>query len=190
MVGEGREQVTRIGIVRVNGQPEELDGPDGRRQPSMGGTSRVSREAQARICERLGVKFPGATRPRGETPWGYSPGGGLREPSGGGAIPEGIPGTPGEVRPGIACGEDAADRVRAVRRPQPREAGRGNAGDLYVCGLHTLLWEAPEGWSVHRTARDGEESAGGQAPSNQDGAETPPARAGRVRGCMASDGQF
>jgi hypothetical protein len=28
----------------------------------MGGTSRVSREAQARICERLGVRFPGATR--------------------------------------------------------------------------------------------------------------------------------
>ena len=28
----------------------------------MGGTSRVSREAQARICERLGVKFPGPTR--------------------------------------------------------------------------------------------------------------------------------
>ena len=68
MVAEGREQVTRIGIVRVNGQPEELDGPDGRRQPSKGGTSRVSREAQARICERLGVKFPGPTRPRGEIP--------------------------------------------------------------------------------------------------------------------------
>jgi hypothetical protein len=63
MAVEGREQVTRIGIVRVNGRPEELDGPDGRRQPSLGGTSRVSREAQARICERLGVKFPGATRP-------------------------------------------------------------------------------------------------------------------------------
>ncbi len=62
MPAERREQVTRVGIVRVNGQPEELDGPDGRRQPSMGGTSRVSREAQARICERLGVKFPGATR--------------------------------------------------------------------------------------------------------------------------------
>ncbi len=30
----------------------------------MGGTSRVSREAQARICERLGVRFPGATRPK------------------------------------------------------------------------------------------------------------------------------
>ena len=64
MAVEGREQVTRIRIVRVNGQPEELDGSDGRRQPSMGGTSRVSREAQARFCERLGVQFPGATRPK------------------------------------------------------------------------------------------------------------------------------
>ena len=63
MPAERREQVTRVGIVRVNGQPEELDGSDGRRQPSMGGTSRVSREAQARICERLGAKFPGQTRP-------------------------------------------------------------------------------------------------------------------------------
>ena len=62
MAVEGREQVTRIGIVRVNGQPEELDDADGRRQPSLGGTSRVSREAQARICERLGVQIPGATR--------------------------------------------------------------------------------------------------------------------------------
>jgi hypothetical protein len=59
---EGRERVIRIRITRVNGQPEELAGPDGRRQPSMGGTSRVSREAQARICERLGVQSPGPTR--------------------------------------------------------------------------------------------------------------------------------
>ena len=51
---EGRKQVIRGRITRVNGRPEELAGPDGRRQPSMGGTSRVSREAQARICEGLG----------------------------------------------------------------------------------------------------------------------------------------
>jgi hypothetical protein len=37
-------------------------GCGGRRQPSMGGTSRISREAYVRFCERLGVKFPGPTR--------------------------------------------------------------------------------------------------------------------------------
>jgi hypothetical protein len=36
---------------------------NGRRQPSCGGTSRMTRECQVRICERLGVKFPGPTRP-------------------------------------------------------------------------------------------------------------------------------
>src|SRR5258707_1619038 len=34
----------------------------GRRQPSRGGTSRMMREYHVRICERLGVKFPGSTR--------------------------------------------------------------------------------------------------------------------------------
>ena len=77
---------------------------------------------------------------------------GFREPNGGGAIPEGVSGTSGEVRSGIACGEDAADRVRAVRRRKPKAAGRGKTGDLHVSGLHALLWEAPEGWGVHHLA--------------------------------------
>ena len=34
----------------------------GRRQPSIDGTSRMMREYQVRICEGLGVKFPGPTR--------------------------------------------------------------------------------------------------------------------------------
>ena len=34
----------------------------GRRQPSCGGTSRMTRECQVRFCERLGVQFPGPTR--------------------------------------------------------------------------------------------------------------------------------
>src|ERR1700693_3814184 len=89
-------------------------------------------------------------------------GGGLREPGGGGAISGRIPEASVEVRPGIACGEDAADRVWTVRRPKPRAAGRGKAGDFHVSGLPALLWEAPERWSVHRMARDGEEAAGGQ----------------------------
>ena len=32
----------------------------------MAGKSRVNREVQARFCERLGVKFPGATRPEAD----------------------------------------------------------------------------------------------------------------------------
>src|SRR6266511_2590963 len=35
---------------------------NGRRQPSNGGTSRMMREYQVRICEGLGVKFPPPTR--------------------------------------------------------------------------------------------------------------------------------
>src|SRR6202007_3037867 len=35
---------------------------NGRRQPSCDGTSRMTRECQVRICERLGGKFPGPTR--------------------------------------------------------------------------------------------------------------------------------
>src|SRR5215472_14759104 len=35
------------------------------RQLFIGGTSRMNREIQVRICEGLGVKFPGPTRPRG-----------------------------------------------------------------------------------------------------------------------------
>src|SRR5947209_11649949 len=37
---------------------------NGRRQPSRGGTSRMTRECQVRICERLGVRFLGPTRPQ------------------------------------------------------------------------------------------------------------------------------
>ena len=47
---------------RVNGKPEEPEIFDGRRQLSVGGTSRMKRESHVRICERRGVKFPGPTR--------------------------------------------------------------------------------------------------------------------------------
>ena len=35
---------------------------NGRRQPSRDGTSRMNREVHVRICEQLGVQFPGPTR--------------------------------------------------------------------------------------------------------------------------------
>ena len=34
---------------------------NGRRQPSRDGVSRMTRECQVRLCEGLGVKFPGPT---------------------------------------------------------------------------------------------------------------------------------
>jgi hypothetical protein len=64
MPGKRRGQVTRAEIVLANWQQEELSGFGGRRQPSMGGTSRVTGDGHARICEGLGVKVPGATRPK------------------------------------------------------------------------------------------------------------------------------
>jgi hypothetical protein len=60
---ERRGQAIRVMIHLVNWQQEEPTGRGGERQLSVDSTSRVSREAQARICERLGVRLPGATRP-------------------------------------------------------------------------------------------------------------------------------
>jgi hypothetical protein len=60
MVAERREQVIAVGIGSTgNGRSLTLNG---RRQPSCGDTSRMNREVHVRICERLGVKFPGPTR--------------------------------------------------------------------------------------------------------------------------------
>src|SRR6516165_6502025 len=58
---EPREQVTCTDLF---GQPVTGGAGWCRRKAAafVGGTSRVSREAHARICERLGVKFPGPTR--------------------------------------------------------------------------------------------------------------------------------
>jgi hypothetical protein len=46
----------------VNGETGGTPCLDGRRQPSLGGTSRMNREVHVRICGRLGAKFPGPTR--------------------------------------------------------------------------------------------------------------------------------
>ena len=57
---ERREQAIAIWLGSTgNGRNPMFNG---RRQPSCDGTSRMMREYQVRICERLGVKFPGPTR--------------------------------------------------------------------------------------------------------------------------------
>jgi hypothetical protein len=57
---ERRGQVTDVGSEPTGNRRSSI--LNGRRQPSCGGTSRMTRECQVRICERLGVKFPGPTR--------------------------------------------------------------------------------------------------------------------------------
>src|SRR5262252_2567112 len=62
MAVEPRGQAIRVMINLVNRKREEPAGCGGGRQPSLNGTSRVTGDCHARICERLGVKIPGATR--------------------------------------------------------------------------------------------------------------------------------
>src|SRR5215218_7548012 len=59
---ERREQAIAVEIGSTGVIPGGTRMFNGRRQPSRGGTSRMMREYQVRICERLGVKFPGPTR--------------------------------------------------------------------------------------------------------------------------------
>src|ERR1700736_2355787 len=59
MLVERRGQVFAVGSEPTGKEELILDG---RRQPSCSGTSRMTRECHVRICERLGVKFPGPTR--------------------------------------------------------------------------------------------------------------------------------
>ena len=60
MSAERRERAIAIWLGSTgNGRNPMFNG---RRQPSRGGTSRMTRECQVRFCEGLGVKFPGPTR--------------------------------------------------------------------------------------------------------------------------------
>jgi hypothetical protein len=60
---ERREQAIRVMVMLVNWQQEEPNGCGGGRQLLLNGTSRVTGDGHARICEGLGVTVPGATRP-------------------------------------------------------------------------------------------------------------------------------
>src|SRR3954449_13152200 len=57
---ERREQVIAVAIGSTGNGMSPIC--NGRRQPSCAGTSRMMREYQVRICERLRVQFPGPTR--------------------------------------------------------------------------------------------------------------------------------
>ena len=63
-----------IGVEALKGQLATggARGFDGGRQLFIDGTSRMNREVQVRICEGLGVKLPGPTRPTRKPTWPVS----------------------------------------------------------------------------------------------------------------------
>ena len=61
MPAEQREQVTHVKMESTGNRRNSLSWRKAGRLP-WGGTSRMRREFHVRICEGLGVKFPGPTR--------------------------------------------------------------------------------------------------------------------------------
>jgi MacB-like periplasmic core domain len=86
--------------------------------------------------------------------------------SGGGTVPEGSAGTAAEVRPGIASGQDPADRVRAETRKRLKMERRRQTWDVRLSGVHAQLWANPEG-PFHGAPRDGGQTHAGEAANDQ-----------------------
>src|SRR6185437_5570881 len=66
-----------------------------------------------------------------------------------------------EVRFATASGEDAADRVWAVRHPRSAAAWRREAGDVRLSGVHPQLWREAFESDVSGEAEDVEEADAG-----------------------------
>src|SRR5215471_1963527 len=91
--------------------------------------------------------------------------GGLRAPNRSGAVLERISRATGEVRFGIACGQDTTDRVWAVRCANSATAWPRETRDLHVSGLYAFLWTAHHR-TIHRLADYCEEADGCEAQSH------------------------
>src|SRR5208337_2254297 len=91
------------------------------------------------------------------------------------ATPRGPQGKAGAVRPVAPRGQDPADRVRAVRRPQPSRRWAETPGDVRLSGLHALLRQ-DQGEQIHGQAEDASQALGPKAEGNPRRDATPHAR--------------
>jgi site-specific DNA recombinase len=87
---------------------------------------------------------------------------GIRASSRGGAVPGQTRGTIREVRARTAPQEDAPDRVRTQRGPQPSPARRREAGDVPLPGLHARVQPDEEG-DVSGPPHDDAKAVAGEA---------------------------
>src|SRR6516164_8294704 len=95
------------------------------------------------------------------------------------AVPGAVAGAAGEVRAGIKLGEDAPDRIRALRRRAPEEAWSRQTGDLQLFGFCSHLWDELQGRLLRGPAKDHRQAHGSQAERNQGGAAAAHARVHR-----------
>src|SRR5580698_5308200 len=95
---------------------------------------------------------------------------GVSASEGRGSIPGATAGADAEVRAGTAPGENADDRVWAIRGGQPEAEKGRETRDLRFSGLHTYLWENPEGQLVYGSTADDQKAAAGQTAGDTAGA--------------------
>ena len=102
---------------------------------------------------------------------------------------EELRGTAGEVRAGVASGEDAADRVRTLGDSQAAQWWERQAGNLRLSGVHAYLRDQREERALRGSAQDGAEADACEAGGDQEPATGADARAaGRDREVAADGG--
>jgi len=79
---------------------------------------------------------------------------GISAPRRRGAVPPRLEGTTRPVRSRAAPGQDAIDRVRALRSRKPKRAWRREAGDVQLPGFHPHLWANVEERQNPRSTQD------------------------------------
>src|SRR5215472_9230245 len=104
---------------------------------------------------------------------------GVSAPARSRAVPGAVAGAAGEVRAGTSLGEDAPDRIWALRRRAPEKAWSRQTGDLQFFGFHSHLWDEPPGGLLRGPAKDHPQARGSQAERNQGTAATAHARVHR-----------
>src|SRR5467141_1875882 len=79
---------------------------------------------------------------------------GISAPRRRGAVPPRLEGTSEPVRFRAAPGQDAVDRVRALRSREPKRAWRREAGDVQLPRFHPHLWANVEDRQIPASTQD------------------------------------
>src|SRR5450759_3373233 len=154
---------------RVGGRG--VEGDEDRDAPGGSGFTLAGKYLSASRLRSLGGAVAAEERARGHDhgPLRRRRRAGVRAAEGRGSIPGAVAGADAEVRAGTAPGENAVDRVWAVRGGQPETERRGQTRDLRLSGIHAHLRGDPERQVVHGKTADDQEAAAEQTASGTAG---------------------